>query len=197
MARVRASGPVTVSPDRCYLIHQLSRRARSIPGDWAECGVYKGGTAQLLAAVMSTGAPNGKSLHLFDSFEGMPSGSTPARDYHSPGDFSDTSQVLVRSRLAPYPFCTVHVGFMPGTFEELDTDSLFSFVHIDVDIYPSAMDCCVWFWPRLARGGVLVFDDYGFYPYRHGLRSAVDDFFSDKDDKPIALPTGQAFVIKL
>lgn len=36
------------------------------------------------------------------------------------------------------------------------------FVHCDVDVYQSAKDIVEWAMPRLTRGGVLVFDDYGF-----------------------------------
>jgi hypothetical protein len=43
----------------------------------------------------------------------------------------------------------------------------------------------------------MVFDDYGFYPYRHAARAAVDEFFANHSEKPITLPTGQAFVTKL
>jgi len=196
MADLRAEGPVTVSSDRCYVLYQLARMALLRGGDVAECGVYKGGTAQLLAMVMAEHGSDASHLHLFDSFEGMPAASDPSRDYHSPGDFSDTSLALVKKRLMPYDFWSIHVGFMPETFGELDANSTFSFVHIDVDIYPSALDCCNWFWPRLKDGGVFLFDDYGFFPYRNGIRAAVDEFFENRSEKPIALPTGQAFVIK-
>jgi O-methyltransferase len=36
------------------------------------------------------------------------------------------------------------------------------FCHIDVDVYQSANDVFDWVWPRLAVGGMAVFDDYGF-----------------------------------
>jgi len=39
-----------VSPDRCYMLFALARYASQLDGDFAECGVYKGGTALLLRA---------------------------------------------------------------------------------------------------------------------------------------------------
>jgi predicted O-methyltransferase YrrM len=197
--KVHQSGPTAVSLDRCFLLYQLARAATFYDGPMAECGVYTGGSAQLLAEVIARrNRQNAIRLHLFDSFAGMPESSTPDRDYHSPGDFSDTSLAGVQERLKEHTDgVTFHPGFMPDTFSEVQDVSGYSFVHVDVDIYPSVKVCCEWFWPRLCRGGVMVFDDYGFYPYRHAARAAVDEFFANHSEKPITLPTGQAFVTKL
>jgi hypothetical protein len=43
---------------------------------------------------------------------------------------------------------------------------------------------------------MLVFDEYGFAP-AEGEKDAVDEFFADKPESPITLPTGQAIVLKL
>ncbi|MCH9646991.1 MAG: TylF/MycF family methyltransferase [Deltaproteobacteria bacterium] len=201
-------GDLVVSPDRCYLLFQMATRAGRLPGEFAECGVYTGGTAELLAGVLrkalesdsqsdgKAGGASARKLHLFDTFEGMPEGTEAGRDYHSPGDFSDTSEEAVRQRLRAFEdLCAFHVGVMPATFQQVPQER-YSFVHVDVDIYPSALECCRWFWPRLVPGGVMVFDDYGFYPYRHAARAAVDEFFADQVEAPIALPTGQAIVFK-
>jgi hypothetical protein len=51
-------------------------------------------------------------------------------------------------------------------------------------------------YPRLAPGGFMVFDDYGFKECQ-GARLAVDEYFEDKPEFPIALRTGQALVCKL
>ena len=42
----------------------------------------------------------------------------------------------------------------------------------------------------------MVFDDYGF-PSCPGARIAVDNFFRDKPEFPMALPTAQALIHKL
>src|SRR5262245_1239098 len=41
-----------VTEDRCYLIHRLCQHAVHLGGDFAECGVYKGGTAFLIARTL-------------------------------------------------------------------------------------------------------------------------------------------------
>jgi O-methyltransferase len=181
-----------VTADRCYIIHAFARRP--VAGDVAECGVFAGGTAHLLAATLS-GAGSSATLHLFDTFAGMPETAEPGRDFHSPGDFALTSIERVRARLDAYPFIQFHPGFVPDTFGELG-DVRFAFVHVDLDIYPSVRDACAGLWPLVERGGVMVFDDYGFWHLRHAARRAVDEYFATQVDKPIVLATGQALVIK-
>jgi O-methyltransferase len=188
-----AGGPMIVAADRCYVLHGFARRP--VAGDIAECGVFTGGTAHLLAATMAAESSAG-SLHLFDTFAGRPDTAEPTRDFHAPGDFAETSLERVQARLNAYPAVHFHPGFVPSTFAELNADTGFSLVHVDLDIYPSVRDACAGLWPRVVPGGAMIFDDYGFRHLRHAARRAVDEYFADEADKPIVLATGQAFVLK-
>lgn len=68
-------------------------------------------------------------------------------------------------------------------------------MYIDVDLYQPILDSLKFFYKRMIPGGIMVFDDYGF-TFFPGAKKAVDEFMSDKDDFFIALPSGQAFLIK-
>lgn len=197
IAKTRQSGPLIVSLERCYMLYQFCRYVLSLEGDIAECGTYTGGTAYLLASVMKAGVNANKRLHLFDTFQGMPDIAIPERDVHGPGDFGDTSLDYVRARLQEFSFVEFHPGFIPDTFSEIEDVDCFAFVHVDVDIYPTALECCKWFWPRLTRGGVMLFDDYGFWSYKRAIRAAVDDFFASMRKNLLILPTAQAVAIKV
>ena len=83
---------------------------------------------------------------------------------------------------------------MPATFVGLDQVRL-CFAHLDVDLYRSVTDCLTFIWPRLAVGGVIVIDDYGFESCP-GAKSAVDEFFAGTGIVPLCLGTGQAIVFK-
>jgi O-methyltransferase len=185
-----------VSPDRCHLLYSLALQALHLGGDFWECGVYRGGTALLLASLIAdkSDAARRPILRLFDTFEGMPE-TDPERDYHRRGDFSDTSLETVMHRVGNPEIVRFHRGLIPGSFEGLE-ESTVALAHIDVDIYSSVIDCCEFLYPRTVAAGVLVFDDYGF-PSCPGARAAVDDFFRGKPEVPLVLPTGQAVVIKL
>lgn len=177
------------------MLYQFCKYALSLEGDFAECGTYTGGTAYLLASILKKTITN-KQLHLFDTFQGMPDIAIPERDSHSPGDFGDTSLEYVQTRLQEFPFVKLHPGVIPDTFQEIKDIDSFAFVHIDVDIYPTALECCKWFWPRLVKGGIMIFDDYGFWSYRSAIKAAVDEYFANRAEKPIILPTAQAVAIK-
>lgn len=187
-----------VSPDRCYMLYALATQAaNSRGGHWYECGVYKGGTATMLANLLNDKAVNTSSqLHLFDTFEGMPE-TDPEKDLHEQGDFADTSLEAVSEQVLKHlkdkTRIHFHKGFIPDTFASLE-DHKISFAHIDVDIYKSIIDSCNFIYPRMQPGGFMVFDDYGFGSCP-GARSSVDEFFSDKPEQVVVLPTGQALVI--
>src|SRR5262245_43443880 len=84
-----ASPRTLVSIDRCYVLYSLLKQSIHVAGDIWECGVYKGGTAAMLAAFLRDNNVD-KKLFLFDTFTGMPS-TDSTKDMHQQGDFSDTS----------------------------------------------------------------------------------------------------------
>lgn len=189
----RARQHTLVSRDRCYILAQTLRQATHLQGIAMECGVFRGGTA-LLEAMIIAECAQVRPLHLFDSFEGMPE-TTTGLDRFQKGDFSSTSAGKVAGLMASYPFATMHVGFIPQTFQRFDPGPV-AWAHVDVDIYQAVKDSIEFIYPRLVQGGFLVFDDYGF-PSCPGARRAVDEAFADRPEVPICLPTGQALVIKL
>ena len=115
-------------------------------------------------------------------------------DFHDAGDFGDTSLAAVKSLLKDFPNVTFCRGRFPETAGPVQ-DQLFAFVHIDADIYQSVKDSCAVFYPKMVPGGWMVFDDYGFLSCA-GARTAVNEFFVGKPERPIYLPTGQAFIVK-
>lgn len=180
-----------VDKRRCFLLYQYAQQVRSLQGDAAEVGVYRGGTARLLAKALEQA---GCRMHLFDTFAGMPT-TDPAADLHQAGDFSATSLATVQQYLADCRNVAYYPGLFPATAAPIEHIQ-FRLVHVDVDIYQSTWDCCAFFYPRLVAGGVLMFDDYGLATCP-GVKAAVDAFFATRPEYPVYLPTGQAVVVRL
>ena len=185
------SRDLTLLPELdAYVIYQLLQSAVNLPGDMAEVGVYRGGMALIIA---NSAQSKHKRLHLFDTFAGMPA-TDREKDWHRPGDFADTSLEEVTETLSGFNRISFYQGLFPDTADPIKT-STFCFVHIDVDIYRSVRDCCEFFYPRMETGGVMLFDDYGKFTCP-GAKLAVDEYFTDKPEKPYYLPSGQCFVHK-
>jgi O-methyltransferase len=180
------------NPERGYMLISLARYAKHLPGDFAECGVFQGGSALWLCQILQD---TEKTLYLFDSFEGLPK-PDPAHDpYFQEGEMAVTL-ASVKQQLRSFQRITeFRAGWLPHTFIGLESKQ-YAFAHIDVDLYQPTLDCCAYFYPRLTSGGILLFDEYG-WPSAHGEKVAVDEYFADKPEKPIALITGQALVLKV
>lgn len=166
-------------------------QARSIEGQFAELGVYKGGTAKMLSAIA---AETGKNVHLFDTFSGMPQ-TDKVHDKHQEGDFADTSLESVQAYLTENVNARFHPGWFPESTAGVE-DETFCFVHVDADIYQSTKDACAYFYPRLTLGGMMIFHDYAAKSCP-GMRRAVHEYFDDKSEKPLFLPPNQCLIIKL
>ena len=179
-----------LDPARCFMLYQLAKHTSALAGDVAEIGVYKGGTAKLLVEILNTK----KVIHLFDTFEGMPSINTK-EDIHKKGDFYDTSVESVKQFIGDCSNVFFHKGFFPETAQEVAIKQ-FCFVHIDVDIFQSVKDCLEFFYNRTVPGGIIILDDYAF-PSCPGAKKAADEFYKDKKESLCLLPTNQAFMIKI
>ena len=166
------------------------RNTLDIEGDVLECGVYRGGSALNMAKILKN---SDKEFHIFDSFCGMPEVSE-YDNRHKKGDFSDVSLKEVECLLKDFDV-SIHVGFVPDTFNEVSHLDKISFVHLDLDLYDGYKSTLEFTYPLLQKDGIIVFDDYGAGSCA-GAKKAVDDFLLDKPEKPIKLSKFQYMIKK-
>ena len=176
-----------VTIDRCFMVYQWAKYASAKEGDFAEVGVFKGGTAYLTANTVPQ-----KKFYLFDTFLGMPE-THPEFDFHKKGEFAQTSIDSVKEFLKPCRNIEFRQGFFPQTTKGLE-DKKFSFVHIDVDIYQSVKDGLEFFYPRLVPGGVMIFDDYQWKDCP-GVEKAINEFLKNKKEKTVISALYQCILI--
>lgn len=171
-----------------YQILTVVRNTRKIKGDIAEIGVYRGGSSKIICK-----AKQNKHLYLFDTFEGLPEpDKTDSAHFHK-GNFTSRYEE-VKNYLKAYKDVHIYKGLFPDTAGPIKNKS-FSFVHIDVDIYKSTLDCLKFFYPRVNRGGVILLHDYTI---SKGLKKAVDEFFKNKREPVVEIPAGtQCIIVKL
>jgi hypothetical protein len=196
-AEAEARAIAGIPQDRCYVLLDCARNVRDVPGEAAECGVRYGKSSLFL--LTGLGGDSAKTFHIFDSFEGL---SEPgAGDADDEGEVAweqgelAVSEATVRRNLSVFASRLVfHKGWIPARFPEVE-ELRFALVHVDVDLYEPTRDAVEFFYPRLSPGGMLICDDYGS-AYCPGAKRAVDEFFADKPERVLALPTGQSVVIK-
>lgn len=179
------------SADRKYLLRSLCALASDVEGDVAECGSYRGASAYILAKQLLTA---GRTLHIFDSFEGLSEPCTlDGTGWHA-GALAASEEECRRVLEEFEPNVRFYRGWIPSRFQEV-SDRSFAFVHVDVDLYEPTRSSIEFFYPRMRPGALLVLDDYGsrLCP---GARAAADEFFASRPEAVVDVPTGQGLVIK-
>jgi len=148
-----------------------------VDGDIAEFGTMSGQTALAIATSMSetewvTRIPP-KKLYLFDSFEGLPQSGSPI-DKDSPHVLSGiwsqgtcrglTKEQLFRlcSTQLPAHRIEIYAGYFCDTLVKLPNNTRFAMLHIDSDLYQSAMDVLDVCFSKnfIVPGGMIFFDDW-------------------------------------
>lgn len=173
------------------IILDLLDEVAAIPGSIAECGVYRGRTLIPLSFYLQSRSSQ-KRIFGFDSFEGFPAEQLKeelgllgdAGDANkSEAGFRDTSFALVKQKLALFGLKHVelHKGYFSDTLASC-ADEVFSFVHLDCDLYGSYKECLEFFYPRLSNGGIILFDEYDDPPWP-GCNKAVDEFLANKPER--------------
>jgi O-methyltransferase len=181
---------------RLYELWQLCEQLQHIAGDVLEIGVWKGGSAVLLANKF---ASLNVALTVFaaDTFKGVVKVTNEDPSYKG-GEHHETSEQLVQelaNKVNHQPLNILN-GIFPEDTAYLVDKNQFRLIHIDVDIYQSAKDVFEWAWPRLSIGGMVVFDDYGFSTCQ-GITKLVNNYQNSPDKIVIHNLNGHALIIKL
>lgn len=153
-------------PNKVAALRDAVKSTCGLPGDVAELGVYRGGTAALLGRYAYD-----CKLRLFDTFAGLPADDTCGT--HRAGEFAadeaDVVAFLKTQRVIPL----VYKGVFPAT---APAGVKYRFVHVDGDLYQTTQDAIAYFGPRMVPGGLMMFDDYR-WKNTPGVARAVDAAF--------------------
>lgn len=173
---------------RAKTLWKICRKALydKIPGDFVECGVWKGGSAGIMA-MAARGSH--KKIHLYDSFEGLPEPSAldgeAARDYSGGacqgrlrsvkkcvGLLPEVQDLLQRKLKIRAESLEYHAGWFQKTLKPWPPQSI-SVLRLDGDWYESTKICLENLYPSLANGGYVLLDDYLCW---EGCRKATNEF---------------------
>jgi len=129
----------------------------NIEGDFIECGVYKGGSARMIAEML----PLNKKLWCFDTFTGFTKEEEKKifvdREKSVNLSLNDTTVETVSEFLKDFNVNIIQ-GKVENTLQNFNTKICFG--HIDCDSYDATKFCLEKLYPLLNEGGIIVFDDY-------------------------------------
>lgn len=171
-----------LSKERLYALERSIQRIHreGIPGDVAECGTCRGGSAALMALWLKR-LKSDRKIYVFDTFEGLPPPTRDDPDYDKAAQFVgkchgalEQVQELFRS-LGVLDRAVFVKGLFQDTLPVTPLPTL-ALLHLDGDWYESTRVCLDHLWDRVSPGGIIQIDDYGAW---EGCSRAVDEFFRE------------------
>lgn len=170
--RAIGDGRLQLPRGRAERLWSSANKALATPGgEFWECGVYRGGSASLLAEVLRDFP---RPLRLFDTFRGFAGVSEQDREDVRNGRMFYSEDVVedVR-RFVEAEFVSIHPGAIPQGFAGLENSKI-AFVNLDVDLYWPTREALSFILPRMVPGGVIVVDDYDD-PDWPGVAKAINE----------------------
>jgi O-methyltransferase len=164
---------------------------QGVPGDLIETGVWRGGAAIFMRALLKAHGVTDRTVWAADSFEGLPA--PDAEKYPADaGDIHHTFTELaipvddVKANFAQYGLLDDQVRFLEGWFRDTlpqaPIDRL-AVLRLDGDIYESTTDALTALYPKLSPGGYVIIDDFhipscreavGDYRREHGITDEIE-----------------------
>lgn len=204
-----------LSPDlarirKMLVRYRLFEQCLDVPGDIVECGVFKGAGIAYWAKLLEIFSSNSRKRVIgFDVFgpfrqvalKGSEQKIASLHDQLTRGEGVAREDVAKMLALAGLQHRTQLIeGDISKTAFEYVSDNYgfrISLLHLDLDTYEGTMKALDAFWPVVSKGGIVIFDEYAIPGM--GESQAVDEYFADKDERPIAVPyaeTPTAYLIK-
>jgi O-methyltransferase len=174
----------TMIPEGTYIDNlELAAAVKGVGGCIIECGVWGGG---MIAGIAEVLGPE-REYFLFDSFQGLP----PAQDIDGPAfkqwqanpegptyhdncstPRGEAEEAMRMSGASQYSLIE---GWFEDTIPSFTVPDEIALLRLDADLYSSTRICLGHFVPHLAKGGIVVIDDYLTW---EGCTRAVHEFLA-------------------
>lgn len=151
---------------------------RGMTGDFIEAGIWRGGAAILMRALIDAYELCDRRVFAADSFTGIPINERASND---PVDRWKDRWIApideVQQNIARFGLLDERIVFVPGFFaDSLEglADERFALIRLDSDSYDSVETSLEYLYPLLSKGGVVIIDDW----HLDGCKAAVADYRS-------------------
>lgn len=171
----------------------------NIRGDFVECGLWRGGSAMIMAFVLQKHKVINKKIYLYDTFSGMSQPSIYDQDIQGSNAAELWGQLGTKNETIPWCYCSLddvkknlmstgypadNIFLIKGKVEDSIPGQMpdeISLLRLDTDWYESTKHELIYLYPLLTKNGVLIIDDYGHW---QGAKKAVDEYFQLLETPP-------------
>ena len=158
------------------LLHMIDAQ---VPGDFVECGVWRGVSSLFARGVLKALIANDRTVHLVDSFNGLPKASQERdRDVWSEMDFLKVSLEEVQEPFRQLGLLDHGVAFHKGFFQHslpplrkqlLANAKKIAVLRMDGDMFESTMDILYNLYDLVSVGGCIIIDDFSITEAREAV----------------------------
>jgi O-methyltransferase len=154
-----------------------------VPGDLLEAGVWRGGVAILMRAILAAHGVTDRTVWVADSFRGLPVPDATSFTQDLSLDLSGFDELAVsldqvKANFDRYGMLDDQVEFLEGWFKDTLPDApveQLAVLRLDGDLYESTIQALEALYHKVSPGGFVIIDDYlSLEP----CRLAVEDFRS-------------------
>ena len=192
---------------RAYIINYFAdyvlKKFYKEDGDFVELGTGNGIMAKVIMSNTELKNQNNKKFYLFDTFSGIPELTKNINELenirnlnklHFKGDYFNTTE----SKFSMYSNVELVRGELPESLnKKLDEINKIIFLHIDLNNAFSEIESIKLIYDKLAKGCVIILDDYCYDELFREQKNAWDSFIKTKNNTILSLPTGQGIFFKI
>jgi len=186
------------SVERMYALYQATKYIidHDIPGDFVECGVWRGGSSMLMAYTLKKMNAMSRKIYCYDTYAGAVKPGARDVDFKNVSGeklwsaFETENSKLcfvtldeVQRNLFSTGYPENNFVFVKGKVEDTIPGTIpekISLLRLDTDWYESTYHEFLHLFPRLSAHGALIIDDYGYWK---GSREATDTYFRENKIK--------------
>ncbi|MBP6455164.1 MAG: class I SAM-dependent methyltransferase [Chitinophagaceae bacterium] len=183
------------SVERMFALYNATNYVldNNIEGDFVECGVWRGGSAMMVAYILKNRNVLDRKIYLYDTYEGM---SEPT-EFDKTFDGSSAKNLLMQSKnketaiiwclasledvqqnLRLTGYTEDNIFYIKGKVEDTITSKSpihnIALLRLDTDWYESTKHELEYYYPKLQKNGILIIDDFGHW---EGCKKAVVEYF--------------------
>ena len=170
--------------------YELFRKIIDIPGDICECGVFKGSGLFTWVKLMRLFKPNNNfnvvGFDLFGSKKRVKFKyklDKKVQNWHKPNTINQ-KEIIKKCNEWGFKNIKLYAGDVKVTSKKYAKENFgtrIALLYLDVDNYDGSLAILKNLYKKMAKGGVIAFDEYGLKG--HGESEAVDEFFQKKKIK--------------